>query len=333
MISVIIPAYNAEKLIRRCLDSLTHQSVDSDRYEVIVVDDGSTDATTEIVASHPAVRLLRQANAGPAAARNHGVREARGEIILLTDSDCRLTPTWIEAMTAPFQSDADVVGVKGRYLTVQAAPAARFVQLEYEHKYDKLKRHETIDFIDTYSAGFKREVFLEMGGYDEDFPVACAEDVELSYRMSKRGYRMVYKPEAIVYHMHPETFRDYLKKKFKFARWRMLAVRKNPSKAIRDSHTPQLMKVQVLLGPLSVAAAVVLLVIGPWWAALAAGGVFFLTTIPFAVKALRKDVPIGLISPLILLARSFAQFLGILRSLADRPSRRVRASPGDGPLA
>ena len=88
-----------------------------------------------------------------------------------------------------------------------------------------------------------------MTGYDTSFPVACAEDIELSYRMSARGWKMKFVPAAIVYHTHPDTFARYLKKKYKFAFWRVLAVRKNPSKGVKDSHTPQIMKLQLLFAP------------------------------------------------------------------------------------
>src|SRR5208283_5998234 len=97
--------------------------------------------------------------------------------------------------------------------------------------------------------------FLEMSGYDDSFPVACAEDIELSYRMSARGWKMKFAPAAIVYHTHPDGFWPYLKKKYKFAFWRVLAVRKNPGKAVKDSHTPQLMKFQLLFPPMLLLAA------------------------------------------------------------------------------
>ena len=71
---------------------------------------------------------------------------------------------------------------------------------------------DSIDFVDTYSAAFRRDRFLEMSGYDVSFPVACAEDIELSYRMSERGWKMKFAPTAIVYHTHPDRFFRYLMK-------------------------------------------------------------------------------------------------------------------------
>ena len=89
-------------------------------------------------------------------------------------------------MLEPFH-DPEVIGVKGVYRTRQKSVIARFVQIEYEDRYRLMAGLPSIDFVDTYSAAFRRERFLEMSGYDTSFPVACAEDVELSYRMSARG--------------------------------------------------------------------------------------------------------------------------------------------------
>jgi cellulose synthase/poly-beta-1,6-N-acetylglucosamine synthase-like glycosyltransferase len=258
----------------------------------------------------PGVRLIHQSNAGPAAARNRGAREARGSILLFTDDDCVVTPEWVDAMLAPF-TEPGVVGAKGVYRTRQASLNARFVQIEYEDKYRLLARQPDIDFIDTYSAAFRRDRFLQMGGYDTSFPVACAEDVELSYRMSARGWKMRFAPGAIVYHTHPDNLSSYLKKKYKFAFWRMLAVRKNPAKGIKDSHTPQIMKLQLLLAPALVCAAVVDIATRP--VVPITGFVlamFLLSTLPFTLRALQKDVAVGLLSPCLLAMRACAQFLG-----------------------
>lgn len=312
MVSVVIPAYNAQKTIAGCLDSLMNQDYPGD-YEVIVVDDGSADSTPDIVSRYERARLIKQANAGPAAARNKGAMDARGEIILFTDSDCVPEGNWITEMMSPFKDDKDIVGVKGRYKTKQEEVTARFVQFEYEDKYLYMQKDRYIDFIDTYSAGFKRDIFLEMHGYDTEFPVACAEDVELSFRLSKKGYKMIFNPDAVVYHIHPYRLKDYLKKKYKFAYWRIVAVKKNPGKIIKDSHTPQVMKLQVLFPPAVLGSALLAiaynsLIFFPFLFIFA----FILTTIPFAVRAGKKDLTVGLISPVFLFLRSLFQFLGIL---------------------
>jgi glycosyltransferase involved in cell wall biosynthesis len=132
MISVIIPAKDAAKTIGECLQAVLHQECmqfEHD-YEVIVVDDGSTDDTAEIAKQH-AVRIIRQSNGGPAAARNAGVRSARGTLLAFTDADCVPSTSWLRELTRPFHNP-EVVGVKGVYRTDQTGLVARFVQDEYE---------------------------------------------------------------------------------------------------------------------------------------------------------------------------------------------------------
>jgi GT2 family glycosyltransferase len=324
--SIIIPTFNGALKIGHCLDALVAQMAGRD-IEILVIDDGSTDATSKVVGAYPNVRLITQANAGPASARNRGAREARGRILLFTDDDCVPMPDWLDAMLTPFK-DPGVVGAKGIYRTLQRSLAARFVQIEYEDKYRLMANLPTIDFIDTYSAGFIRDRFQEMNGYDTSFPVACAEDIELSYRMSARGWKMKFVPEAIVYHTHPSTFSSYLKKKYKFAFWRVLAVRKNPGKGVKDSHTPQTMKLQLLFLP-ALVLAVILDIALPWKISLSALvlAAFLLSTVPFAFRAIRKDPVVGILSPILLAARSCAQMLGVAAGMiyAARSSSRREA--------
>ena len=310
--SIIIPTFNGARRIEGCIDALLRQSPER-QVEIIVVNDGSTDETASVVRRIFGVRLINQANAGPAAARNRGAREAGNTIILFTDDDCVPTEGWIDAMLAPFK-DPEVVGVKGAYRTRQSRLIARFVQIEYEDRYRLMAKLPDIDFIDTYSGGFRRDRFLAMGGYDTAFPVACAEDIELSYRMSACGCKMKFAPEAMVYHTHPDNLSRYLRKKYKFAFWRMLAVRKNPVKGVRDSHTPQIMKLQLLLPPALMTAAMFDLRMQPRFSAsLLVVAAFLLSTLPFVARALQKDLLIGLLSPLLLATRACAQCLGTMR--------------------
>ncbi len=333
-LSIVIPTYNGASRIARCLHALLEQTA-SRAAEIVVVSDGSTDETARIVsqiAAHaPQLRLIEQPNSGPAAARNRGAMEARGQILLFTDDDCVPESTWLQAMLESFL-DPHVVGAKGVYRTSQRSLVARFVQVEYEDKYRLMASLPSIDFIDTYSAAFLRDRFLEMGGYDSSFPVACAEDVELSYRMSTRGWTMKFVPDAVVFHTHPDTFYKYLKKKYKFAFWRVLAVRKNPGKAVKDSHTPQLMKAQLLLAPALLVAVAIDVVAKPRLPATSIVlGAFLCSTLPFAARAAAKDPVVGFLSPVLLAARACAQLTGVLAgalyAARHSSSSRLEASP------
>jgi hypothetical protein len=123
---------------------------------------------------------------------------------------------------------------------------------------------------------------------------------------------MKFAPKAIVYHTHPDTFGKYLKKKYKFAFWRVLAVRKNPSKGIKDSHTPQIMKLQLLFVPALLFAIALDLIFRPAISfSLLVLAAFVLSALPFALRALARDPLIGLLSPVLLAARSCAQVMGV----------------------
>ena len=218
MISVIIPGYNVSRYVAECLDALLAQTITRDRYEIIYVDDASTDDSREVVACYGTIRLLAlPENRGQATARNLGLEEARGEIILFTDADCVPAPDWIEVMLRPFE-DPEIAGAKGVYRTQQRSLIARFAQVEYESRYDIMRRTRYIDFIDTYSAGYRAEVLRQHGGFDPSFRID--EDQELSFRLAEAGHKMVFNPEAIVYHRHPATLRRYLKRKYEIGYWK-----------------------------------------------------------------------------------------------------------------
>ncbi len=325
LVSIIIPTFNGASRIANCLDALCPQAAAASA-EIIVVDDGSTDGIGDVIRQYRGVRLISQVNSGPAAARNRGAAEAKGAIILFTDDDCVPTERWLQTMTKPFEDPA-VVGVKGTYQTRQRSLVARFVQYDYEDRYRRMATQPEIDFVDTYSAAFRRDRFLELKGYDTSFPVACAEDIELSYRMSKLGWKMVFEPSAIVYHTHPDTLWRYLKKKYKFAFWRMIALRKNPKKTLKDSHTPQIMKLQLLFPPaLLIAVCSDLLARFEVPFSYVVCAIFLFTTFPFAARLVRKDPLVGLWSPFLLAARSGAQFFGVAAGMVSAWRTPARAA-------
>ncbi len=340
--SVVIPVRNGAHTLGGCLLALTAQTLPLSQYEVIVVDDGSTDQTREVAGRFP-VRLLAQPHRGPAAARNLGVREARGDIVLFTDADTEPAPNWIETMLAAFR-DHRIAGAKGAYCTRQRERMARFVQIEYEEKYARLARAQRVDVIDTYSAGYRREVALVDGGFDEGYPSASAEDAEFSFRLSKRGYRFVFVPNAIVYHRHAATLTAYCRRKFKIGYWRVRVHRRHPDKVISDAHTPPTQKIQMLLAPLLVASAFTACLFPP--SSIAFGSLLMAygaCMVPLTLRALRRDLGIGILAPLYITCRALALSAGgvvgllaeIRRSWSTGPNplsrfRRLRRPWSDG---
>ena len=246
-----------------------------------------------------------------------------GNLLLFTDADCAPVPVWIAASIAPF-ADARVAGAKGTYLTRQRAIVSRFTQLEYEDRYDRMAGVETIDFVDTYSAAYRRDIFLANEGFDSTFPTASVEDQELSFRLAEKGYRLVFAPAAKVLHRHNRTLSAYIRRKFFIGYWKVLVTRRHPGRAVRDSHTPQALKLQMGLAAVTtvafLAAALASLIGWGLSTAALAGGllaalIFELTEIPFLVKVWRRDRGVTLPAVGLLWVRAFALGAGFALGL------------------
>jgi hypothetical protein len=250
------------------------------------------------------------------------VKESSTPFVIFTDADCAPRPGFVAALLAPFD-DPDVVGSKGAYETDQKAWVARFVQQEYEERYARMARRRTIDFIDTYAAAYRRQTFVEVGGFDERYLHPSTEDQELSFRLAARGARLVFAPGARVAHLHADSFSAYVRKKAKIGYYKVATLRGHPAKAIDDAHTPLSLKLQVLLAPLVYVGLGLLVAVqcgvrlgGPLqWAGGGLGlvptALFLLTSVPLWLRVLRADPPVGLVAPLLILARATALGLGL----------------------
>ena len=270
-----------------CIEASMRQDIPADDYEIIVVDDGSTDDTAEVVKRYP-VRLAAQANSGPAAARNHGAGLSRGGILVFTDSDCVPERDFLRKITSCFD-DPKVMGAQGSYRTAQRGFVARFCQAEIETRYSMMSKKDGIDFIGSYAAAYRREAFFACNGFDESYTAASGEDTDLSYEMHERGMRLVFRPEAVVFHRHPATIKKYLRTKFYRGYWRVRLYRKHPQKVLKDSYTPQGLKLEVLSVPVSALAGAAAFA-DPLWAVVpAALSLFFLRSALSFFRPLRAE--------------------------------------------
>ncbi len=204
-ISVVVCAYDAADTLDACLRGIAR--LDYPDFEVIVVDDGSSDDTASIAVRHP-VRLIRTRNRGLSRARNTGIQEARGDIVAFIDADAWPDPDWLTHLARTFES-SDVVGVGGPNIPppgqdmvgacVANAPGGPIHVLRTDRE---------AEHIPGCNMAFRRSALLELGGFDPRFRVA-GDDVDLCWRIEARGWRIGFNPGAVVWHQPRGTVRGY----------------------------------------------------------------------------------------------------------------------------
>lgn len=326
LVSVVIPAWNAAASIGGAVKAALDQRGVEGAIEVIVVDDGSTDGTAE-AAERAGARVVRRENGGPAAARNRGWREAKGDLIFFTDADCVPRPDWV-ARLLPAVREESVGAAGGSYAAVNPDPfLAACVQEEIVLRHLRLPRE--VRFLGSFNLAVPRRVLEETGGFDEKYRRASGEDNDLSYRIRKGGYRLLFEREALVAHRHPERIGRYLKEQARHGYWRMKLYREHPERMGGDDYSgaadfvePPAAALFLLLLPLSplplVGSALVALFLLLFAAALA----------PTVVLVRRRGGRFAGFLP-IKMARAFARgagmAAGIVRFWLFPPPRRAGA--------
>jgi len=223
-ISVVIPTYNNADFVNRAIKSLFDQTYPKNKYEIIIVDDGSTDNTRQCIEllqrqSPCNLRYLFQENKGPSAARNLGIRNASGDIIAFSDADCLPSKVWLEAIVKGYEDkDDSIAGIGG---TIKAVPTVSKVS-QY-CAYAKMNERPKIDktgivYLITGNASFRKECLQLVGGFDERYNFPGGEDPDLCYRLKKLGYFFRYASNAVVYNSHKESEREILKTYFNYGK-------------------------------------------------------------------------------------------------------------------
>ncbi len=244
-IAVVSAVYNEEKHIARLIESLLAQSRMPE--EIVFVDDGSKDGTAGVIESyakqHPLIRLIRNTNQGPAASRNIAWRAAQADVVIFTDGDCVPDKDWIEKLLISFTSD-DIAGVAGTYRTFNEENVlARFAGHEIAWRYRNVRG--VVDAHGAYNLAIRKKILEAMGGFEESYKAPSGEDWDLTYRISRR-YKILFAPEAIVAHEHPEAFWPYMKNQARRGFDRIKLYNDHPDKRNGDVYTGGLAKYQVL---------------------------------------------------------------------------------------
>ena len=220
--SIIIPTYNRPEQLEQCLQSVARLDYPSDRFEVIVVDDGGStplNPTTEKFDACFSLQLIQQPNAGPASARNTGAAAAQGHYLVFTDDDCQPNADWLNALAAALADFPNAL-IGGN--TVNALPhnlysTASQLLIDYLYSYYNQTRGKATFFCSNNLAA-PRTLYQELGGFDTQFPLAAGEDREFCDRWRHQGYPMHYASAAQIHHAHQLTLFSFWRQHFNYGR-------------------------------------------------------------------------------------------------------------------
>ena len=221
--SIVIPTYQRRESLARCLQAIEALRFPRERFEVVVVDDGSSSAPADVLASLDRslqAQLSTTRHAGPATARNIGARLARGRYLVFTDDDCMPHDDWLLAIDRRTASKSAGLAIGGHTVNVltdnvYAAASQGIIDYLYEYFGDHSAPRR---FFTSNNLVVPREEFLSLGGFNETFALAAAEDRDFCERWLEAGKRLQYAHDVIVRHAHVLDFRRFNRQHFNYGR-------------------------------------------------------------------------------------------------------------------
>jgi len=233
VVSVVVPVRNGADTIRACIESLLGVEFPQGEFEVIVIDNDSSDSTVRVLDHfHGRIRTFKERKRGPSAARNTGVFHALGQLIAFTDADCVVEPAWLKNLVQPLTNPA--IGIAGgEILALQPANRIeRFGELIHDHR--RALEEFQPPYAITMNWASRRAVLEQAGLFDES--LIRGEDFDLATRIHAAGYRFVYCPDARVWHRNERTFRGLLREGFQHGRAAIRVREKYGSASIYGSY-------------------------------------------------------------------------------------------------
>ena len=311
--SIVIPAYNSAKTIPILIEACLNQSVNS---EIIIVDDGSTDNTADIIKNYP-VQYIYQNNSGPGAARNTGWQTASGDIICFTDSDCVPETNWVKMLLEKYTSE-DIGAAGGSYdIQNKESLLAECIHEEIIQRHDKIPVEA--NFLGSFNVSYRKKVLEIVGGFNNSFRTASGEDNDLAYKVKKAGYKLIFDKNIKVAHYHQSKLSKYLKEQYRHGYWRMMLYKKHPDMAKGDCYAGIFDFLQPPLASVITGALLISLFnISLLYVSLLLIGILLMLQFPVAFRAVARNKRFSYLYILFVFflrafARSFGMIKGIIR--------------------
>ena len=216
-VSVVVPAYNEEDYIEKCINSLKRQEYPKEDYEIIVIDNNSTDHTISIIKTL-GIKFTKERIKGPAAAKNAGIKMTKGDIVAFIDGDCIAKEDWLAKIMAAFKSPnigcvaGEIIGSENQNLS----ELEKFLIKKGHLSQVQHVNHSFMPFAATANAAYRKEVFDHIGLFDQKLLIG--EDTDMSWRMQLHSkYKLAYVPEATVFHPYESKMNDLFRQKRRHA--------------------------------------------------------------------------------------------------------------------
>jgi glycosyltransferase involved in cell wall biosynthesis len=310
-ISFLMPAFNAEHTLEKAVYSIMDQKTADDK-EVIIIDDGSGDATLQVAqkcaVAFASVSVFTKPNGGEASALNYGLQKASGEFIALVEADVELKTGWLDNIMAQFD-DSSVFGAGGTLITSREESwIARIAGYEVEQKFASKERYPR--HITSANALYRTRAFTEAGVFNENL-INASLDSDFNNRLIMRGHKLAYVRDAVAFHHYKSTFTGYLARNYSYARYRMYVnnaiLYPADFRLAIDVFLSGVFLCSLLLVPVTIKIPAALLIL------------LFLLQVPMTIKLflLKKDLVL-FVYPFVAIVKNFVAVAGLIVGMAKK---------------
>ena len=250
-VTVIVPVYNAEISLEKCIKSILDLDYPKDRLEIIFIDNNSTDASLSILEKYKdRIKVLNEKKQGAPAARNKGIKEASHEIIAFADADCEVDKEWLKKLVEVLAKNQNISAVGGKILSKKPCnDIERYGEIIHDN--EKAINFYDPPYIASGNMAIKKSLIIKVGMFDEE--IVRSEDLDMFFRLNSIGYRFKYTPEAVVFHQNEKTLMGLLREGFVHGLWSVKVIKKHKDgefkhrKKVFWKNLPQMTKMFFLL--------------------------------------------------------------------------------------